>query len=385
MKPIGLLTTIDTNIGDDLIRLGVEKLFRAGLGTDVRFERVNKHHPWSVYPSLHPARLLKGASARMPRGRGRMERLASLATRLGASRFDGCAAVVQCGAPVLWPSCHACEWAEPIWRDVIGRIWEETPIANLAAGSCYPWEEQPKAVGDERDAEFLRRVASYCSLTTVRDSLAERLLGALGVEARRLPCTAFLSAPQPVSSSRGGKGVVLVNYMRGAGHYDWDQGIDGAGWEATVRQLLERLGKRHEVAFICHSEAEARLAEGLDPSVRRLRPASAETYFEGVENVAVAICNRIHAAVALASHGVPAMAIGTDTRLLMAREIGLPSFYVKDARANILEAEAERLIRDHESEETRLWDLRRSTEAAYLGLLEPVFERVRAECSPGAA
>ena len=45
------------------------------------------------------------------------------------------------------------------------------------------------------------------------------------------------------------------------------------------------------------------------------------------------MCNRLHAAVALAgTRDSPLVSVGTDTRLLMVAAIGLPYRYVKDAR-----------------------------------------------------
>jgi hypothetical protein len=61
---------------------------------------------------------------------------------------------VQCGAPVLWPNCNKCEWAEPLWYSVIGRLHKKTPVLNLAAGSCYPWEKQPEKIAIQRTRIF---------------------------------------------------------------------------------------------------------------------------------------------------------------------------------------------------------------------------------------
>lgn len=377
---IGLLTTLKTNIGDDLIRLGIERLLRRAIGGPVRFEKVNKHEPWTAYGRLNAGRLF----ARLSAGRKRRpsSRWRGLARRCGQSRFHDCNMIIQCGAPVLWPGCHACEWAEPVWYGIIGEVSARIPVLNLAAGSCFPWTRVPETVENVDDAWFLRRIASYCLTTTVRDRVAQQLLRSLGVEAPLLPCTALLSTPRDLGESTKPRTRVLVNYMRGGGHYDYGQGVDERKWELTARDLVRRLARRHSVALLCHSEAEREIAEALVPGLECVLPRSAESYFEAVRGVKLGICNRIHAAVAIASTGAPAIAIGTDTRLLMAQEVGLSCVYVEDARVDLLEAEAEQLLTRAEDEQSRLLSLRDRTEREYLRILEAGLTTIQREGLP---
>ena len=66
---IGLITTLNRNIGDDFIRDGIVQLMlQVFAGRDVRFVTVNKHTPWSVYPGWHPLRWLQTLED-VPRGR----------------------------------------------------------------------------------------------------------------------------------------------------------------------------------------------------------------------------------------------------------------------------------------------------------------------------
>ncbi|MBD0320105.1 MAG: polysaccharide pyruvyl transferase family protein [Gemmatimonadetes bacterium] len=327
---VGLITTLDTNIGDDFIREGVKRVVAAALdGREIEWVMVNKHHPLTVYPGWHPVRLAE----RLPRGRGKAQRLArTLLHPLPLSRFDGCELVVQCGAPVLWPGCHGSEWAEPLWREVVGRLAARgVPVLNLAAGSCYPWESPAERIDDAADVEYVRRALADCRLTTSRDTLAHRLYASVGGDTPLVRCTAFV-APRGQATDRDER-LVLVNYMAGAGHYDWGQGVDGGGWEATMKTVLERLKERHRVAFLCHTQAEYDLAGGLDPSLPRILPRTPREYFEVAARAAGAVCNRLHASVAMAGMGIPSVAIGTDTRLLMVEQVGIPALYVKEATA----------------------------------------------------
>jgi hypothetical protein len=253
---------------------------------------------------------------------------------------------------------------------VVGRLSRRVPAVNLAAGSCYPWERQPDRIEDTQDADYLRSILGYCRVTTARDRLAGALLESLGTEVPVIPCSALLAAGDATTS--GADGPVLIEYMRGAGHYDWDQGIDAGAWEDTVSQLIARLRGRHQVKFLCHDEREYRLAGRLDPSLERLRPRTVPEYFDMVRDAAAALCNRMHASVALAALGIPSVAVCTDTRLLMVEMLGLPALYVKDAGTDRLEGEIEDLIVRRSEENERLVELRRSTRRTYVDLFRQV-------------
>lgn len=358
---IGLITTLDTNIGDDFIRVGLCRVLeRIFADRKVEFVAVNKHRPYTAYGPLHPVQIARLANY-LPLGKRRVgDAVQSLLGTPSLSRFENCAAVVQCGAPVLWPQCSRCEWAEPLWHQIVGRIHERIPVLNLAAGSSYPWENQPTNVTDDGDARFLRAIHSYCRLTTVRDPLSRALFEGLGCEVQHIACSALLAAGES-SAPLNKDGVVLINYMSGGGHYDFGQSVDANHWRDTMRTTVERLSTRHRVAFICHNQAEADAAANLAPEILRYWPRTVEEYFSIAAGAKAGIFNRMHASVALAGMGIPSIAIGTDTRLLMVQHLGLPCHFVKEAPADVLEAELEHLLSTASEEQERLRNLRRET------------------------
>lgn len=369
---IGLITTIDTNIGDDFIREGICRvLAEVFKGQKIEFVSVNKHKPYTVYPAWHPIHLGDIAD-RLPVGRNFVRQSADyLFSKMGFSRFDDCDLIVQCGAPVFWPNCHANEWAKPVWHEVVGRLYKRIPVLNLAAGSCYPWERQPATINDSNDARYLKAILSYCRLTTVRDTLSVILCESLGTQVPLIPCSASLAS----GTLRGGvksDGIVLINYMSGGGHYDWEQGIDPSIWHQTIKALIARLRKGHKVAFLCHNETEYNLAHELDPAIHRFFPKTQEEYFTVVSDAKAAVCNRMHASVGMAGMGIPSVAVGTDTRLLMVKALGLPSFYVKEASIERLEEGVENLIVNGRREQERLFSLREDTWNRYIKVVSDV-------------
>ena len=364
---VGLLTTIDHNIGDDLIRRGLQGALRAACsGQSVEFELVNKHHPASVYPPSHP--ICWGQYSPLFK-RKITAFLGAALYRFGGSKFDGCDAIVQCGTPVYWRQCHRVEWADTIWHQVIGRLSASIPVLNLAAGSCYPWKQQPEHFESQADADYVRRISSYARVTTVRDALAQRLVATVTEQPELIPCSAFLATG--IQDLVSDDGIVLVNYMEGGGHYGKKGGKKDV-YEQRIKTLIERLASRHRLAFVCHDEKEEFLAKKLDSSLLRIRPGDAATYAASLGPVKAGVCNRMHAAVALAGMGVPCVAIGTDTRLLMVENLGLPIRYVNEVNDKELEDTLEDLIRRRRSERERLAVLRDTTQTRYVGVFSEV-------------
>jgi len=369
---IGIITTLNTNIGDDFIRTGLCKVLEAVYkGRAVEFIPINKHEPCTVYGAYHPVRLA-GLAKHLPRGKERARKLieACLATP-AFSRFEHCDAIVQSGAPVIWPGCHGCEWAEPLWHQVVGRLHKRIPVLNLAAGSAFSWERQPEAITDPADAAYLRAIHGYCRLTTARDSLTQLLFRSLGCDVPLIPCSALLAAGGAIGPERSSGDLILINYMPGGGHYDFDQRIDGQVWRETVQTLIASLGKRHKLAFLCHNKKEHRIALELAEGLPCFLPKSVPEYFEMAAQAKFGIFNRMHASVALAGMGIPSVAIGTDTRLLMVKRLGLPFFPVKEASVQALESTVESLLLRRGEEEERLLALREETWQSYLRQVAP--------------
>jgi len=369
---IGLLSTLHTNFGDDLVREGIIQLLKGAFpDRQIDFVTVNKHTPLTVYPRSHPRRLVHQL-ARLPSGQTLEGVIEGPLSALGHSVFDDCDAIVQCGTPVVWPHCHECEWAEPIWHQVVGRLSRAgMPVLNLGAGSCYSWENQP-AVLEEKDADYVRKILSYCRLTTVRDRLARDLFKNVGQECPHMPCPAFLSGRAYGDEKITGipSDFILINYMERAGHYDWGQQIDTTTWAQTVQTLVQRLKPQHPLLFLCHDAAEFERAGQMAPGAPRYLAKTYAEYFAVLSRAAVGLCNRLHASVALASLGVPSLSVGNDTRMLMLETLGLPFQYVKNTSAETLADTLHELLVRKNTERDRLGALRARTWDGYLPLIQ---------------
>ncbi len=369
---VGIITTINHNIGDDFVRVGIVSLINELThGTRVEFVLISKHEPLSVYPVSHPLHWVGQLAGKLPRGRRRVEAYSEqLLYKVGKNRFDGCDMIVQSGAPVIFDGCADAEWSVPIWEHIVGRLSSSVTVMNLAAGTCYPWENPPSVVSSPEDAVFLRKISGYCRLTTVRERLAVRLMADVGVNTPILPCTAFLSAENLISSATESS-PIYINYMEGAGHYSFGQTVSSSTWDRTLKELVKRLEKRHVIKFLCHTKKEYTLAQREFPEFEAIYPNSVEEYYRVISNAKCGIYNRLHASVALGGIGVPSIAIGTDTRMLMLDEIGLPYRFVSAANVDEIEDSVEGLLAKRASEKHRLIELRARTKRQYLELLRP--------------
>lgn len=371
---IGLITTLNTNLGDDLIRKGIINLIESIYsGYEIEYVMVNKHNPYTVYPFSHPVFLLNYIGEYFKTNF--LKNLRDKITKFGFSKFDKCDIIIQCGAPVLWPDCNENEWAIPLWEQIIGRLYLKKFVFNIAAGSCYPMENQPQFVQQENAKKYLKRIYDYCRLTTVRDSLSKKLFESIHCsETILLPCTAFLSAKNEKIINENG--YILINYMEGGGHYDWDQKIDNKKWERTIKDFIDKYKNKNKIAFLCHDKKEYELAKKLAPELPVILPESTDNYFNELFDCKFAICNRMHASVALASIGIPSIAICTDTRLLMVKEIGLPVYYIKDADFDTLEKEVINLSKNLKKENERLIELKKNTFTSYFELLTKYLPKI---------
>lgn len=365
---IGLLTTLNTNIGDDFIREGITGLLRNMLCKDeLKFVPVNKHRPYSMYPVWTGLQMMHSFDfMRNPRKRLLREKLEGIIARPKLSCFSDCDIVIQCGTPILWEGCRLSEWANPVWRDVLHWLSRRgKAVLNIGGGASYPWERRPQTLVGDDDEEFVRLMLDACRLTTVRDQLSQNLLKTLGREVEMICCPALLSGQlfvRPRSPTR----KVVVNYMEGGGHYDWGQNIDADQWSKAIAKVVSILSSEGwRVVLLAHDRKEMEMAQLRWPQLEKCFPQSVNQYFDFISDAAFGVFNRMHASIAAAGVGVPSVAIGTDARNLMVEAAGLPVLFVKDATVDSIISETRRLANSRDSECQRLLNLRAETWRRY--------------------
>lgn len=370
---IGLISTRRINIGDEFIRDGiVHCLGKIFPSRKVELLVIHKHSPFDFYKVTRP---LNGVL--------RHHLSASIESKVVRHWFeavsrrtilDGSSGIVQCGAPVFWRGMgQKGSWEAHLWSEFLPMFKGKIPIVNLGGGTCYDWRRRDDVERQttQREIEFINQIVRTADFSSFRDQLAASLARKfVGGSYPTLPCPAILAPRLYEITKRGRSSFVLVSYMKAGGHYDFGDATLYQGWDLRVKKLVEYLmEQKEEVKFICHNRAEAKDAGelGFGTRVQVVLPKSRRDYVHFAENAKYCVGNRMHAILTLAGMGVPGLAIGTDTRMLMVKQVELPIMELRDASPeNILDI-VEDFRLGAQATHSRLLELAESAFEAYSG------------------
>lgn len=376
---IGLISTTHTNVGDDLIRVGIINLLSATLPGALKFTVINKHRPLQAYRAGSAARLFDVTAL----GRHRVERSIwrSASTWLGPisqTVFDDCDLLVNCGMPAFWPNWQHAEWVRPLWYDVVPRMVSRgANFCNLSIGSAFPWSERNEILLSDEEGAAIRKLIAPAAFTTTRDSLTAALIERLGYCATKLCCTSIF-AFRGRSLPTDGHPVFIINYMRNASHFSWAAKRNSA-WRETVARVLRTLGQRKiGIRFYCHSIQEYESTGEDFPGYERVCPEDAEAFYQYARGCVGSLSTRFHASLGLAGMGIPGIVVAEDSRSVMVEEIGNRFLYAPEAGPDIVLAEvdcllAESLARSQEliARREESWDRYLAYMDNALGMLKP--------------
>ncbi len=380
LRKVVIISTIDHNPGDDFIRLGQEYLLSTLL-PHAQFRCINKHDPRTLWERFVPGKSRPNRLL-MP-FRYRLRRV--LRNPSERNFLDDAELVVFAGAPFIWrqnarifPStCANAEWVNATWNRLFSEL-RNVPVLNLAAGtSTNHAEDTDRILADTKVAGFLRRALARTALTTARDSLTQEIANRLGFRVPLLPCTAVLS-PRRLGVSEKPPEYVVLNVMPFAVHRARGMRTDARRWHAIISRLVSEIEARHAVLFISHSRDEDAAVREWFPGRPRLFNTDPRVLLEAYSKARFAVCNRVHAAAAVAAFHRPAIVIGGDTRSDLVRVMGLPVFDHRTAEhSEILRAieEIEINYRDHVARLARMsWQ----AEADYLRLIGVALDKYEA-------
>ncbi|MDJ1482169.1 polysaccharide pyruvyl transferase family protein [Cytophagaceae bacterium YF14B1] len=330
---IAIITTVRHNVGDDFIREGIKHILRNFYkGTHLHFTHIHKHSPITSrygFEWFRDYSKSKQWDEKLPLRRWTPDRI--LMADL----------VVQSGAPIYWcwehPEAHCVdnEWYKPlIKRRFQGN--KKAKLINLAGGTCQAYySDGSEFLKSQRDCDYIKEFFNLSTVTTYRDTLSRKVANLLGLDAPVIPCTSIFAADEHGLKDLG-TDYVVVNYMSGGGHFTMDQEISFSHWEKEFKKFYSYLKTRENVIFSCHNQKELDEAKALDPQAKTFYSTNYLDYMKLYSKAKFGFMNRIHAAYQLSSYGKPSIIIGTDTRALMANEIGLKSMYVEEITGDFL-------------------------------------------------
>lgn len=367
-----LVSTLDHNPGDEIIRLGQEYLLRQALDCP-KFTTINKHDPRTLYDGFvqrpkPPHRFISPFLYRVYAARRRMYR---------TNRLELADLVVFAGAPFIWrqntrlfPStCANAEWVSPIWSRLFTDLTDK-PVLNLAAGTSLSLPSQIDSITREkRVANFLRAALRRSALTTARDRYTAEILASMGFDVPIMPCTSLWSA-EGAGVARQEAEYVVVNVMPSAVHTSRGNRVNTTHWRAMISEVISKLEKHYQVVFVSHSTDEDKIAAAWFPGRKRFYSKNPRALLEAYSKAYFGVCNRVHAGAGVATFGRPVVVIGGDTRTDLIKQFGLPAFDHREIEVETLLRAVENLEKDYEALTANLHRLKEASEKEYLARLQ---------------
>ena len=349
MKKIALHSHLKGNIGHVFMSMGFEEILANLYADHCSITHFEQHNHFCIYPSYNPLRILdyvrhgKLSSLRHYLARDDVyKKLWSLSKDL--SHFN---CVIACGGPSLTRGIGSVPEMKLMYLHQFGAFqYYSVPSLDLGLGSGgfplhYQDIEIPDTYFSKLDIEYFDTLFSYTTRTVVRDVFAQRLCNYLHRDAQILPCAAFLSGIQfekldssILSSSK--RKTIVINYQESGANDAWDQIIDKDKYRSTIMHFAMSIKKDYNVLFLCHNSKEVRDFHTLDLKFDYVWPKSKSEYCDHLKEAYAGVASRIHAAIPMASVGVPVLGIGTDTRLGTLTEFGLKTCFVNDITLDYL-------------------------------------------------
>lgn len=364
---VAFITTTHHNVGDDFVREGIIHLLAARL-PHAKFSSIHKHSPITAFNLLEGVRSPRVSELLYPL----LQRL-----KLLDNKLIGCDLAIQSGAPIYWchPGTAHCadnEWFGPLIRDTFVPARRTRRLMNIAGGSCQRFQ----STGSEpeicpRCIQYIQELFDVCDLTILRDEVAARMLNLADRSAVVLPCSSIFARDRFGILPRAGE-YIVVNFMENGGHYTFGQQIDISAWRKHFVELVRQTKHIGRVVIACHSESERRLAAELSPETDIFYiPDDHRALIEFYSHARFGIVNRVHAGFLMASLGKPVTVIGTDSRALMIKNIGLDCQFVSDISDTSWAPILDNLITREATYRDEIEDIRDTTRSRYRELLSP--------------
>lgn len=335
---VAFITTINHNVGDDFVREGIKYLLKKSFPErNFSFENIDKHFPITVrkgFWKIKNSHLGLSLDKLLPR--------ISFLDKIFSSEV-----VIQAGAPVYWCNgnkhCFNNIWYKPLILDRLAKT--KIPLLNISAGTCQTYHSN----GEDFCDDCLRYIGDLFSkslVTTVRDSLSEKILSSISLKTFLTPCASIFASDYYGIKADNPEYVVL-NYMSGGAHYTLGQNIDFEKWQKEFSKFYFYLKNIENVVFSCHDEREVEEVLKIDPKAKIFyKKNDFVSYLSFYSKAKMGILNRVHGAFAIASFGRPSIVVGNDSRAKMVETIGLESFFVNDVNSELLISKYETLKKE---------------------------------------
>ena len=337
---IAIITTVNHNVGDDFVREGIKYLIKKKFNNEkILFQNIHKHSPITSrygYEKIRNLRVSNTLDKIIPKS-------------WSADRVFEADILIQSGAPVYWchdeHHCYSNEWYQPIIKNRFLKNKNKNKnvkLINFAAGSCQVYHSEGSEFCKKCN-NYIKEFYNLCDVTTVRDTLSQRIFKEIDVHVPVIPCSSIFAIDEHSLKNNEGE-YVVVNYMKGGAHYTFGQKIDFEKWENQFKKFYFNLKAKEKVIISCHNKIEVDEALKLDPKAQIFyEKDNYLAYMKFYSAAKFGIMNRVHGAFLMASYGKPSILIGNDSRAKMIKEIGLKHYFVNEVDYKLLNKEYEYL------------------------------------------
>lgn len=375
---IALLAHYGGNIGHEFMAEGIKKILHEYFAAEtLEIDIYEQHDPFSVLNN----NLSKIMTLFRP-GRGNFLKKILLSPRINnfiinkktsnVKNYD--LAIVVGGPSIVAEVGKAVDML--LLEHFMPKIFKskKIPVLNISNGSCFPLESTSDTMSI-KDSLFWKEAFTACDYLTVRDKVAQNLLNTIGYKADLIACPALYSAVDFTQYGQKNDEYIVINYQLKGANEDWGQNVDPISWKNIITAFVEKIQEKHKVVFLCHNAGEEKIAKQLKiNNIEIFYPHSIEEYAKIALKAKAALVSRIHAAIPLASAGVPSIVIGTDTRLGTVENIGLETFFVKNVTVEKLIERFEIMLNDLEDRKKTLKLAREKVRNDYFGLIQKALE-----------
>ncbi len=338
---ISLLSTYFENVGDDLVRAGVQRQLQLALGGNPTWLHTSKSNGLSLFSPL--SRFSHNPLARMN------STIRAIAVSLGNRLNESSAFTfldkalntdlfVIAGTPLFYfvgadnflnaEANFGSNWPETVFSKRLEPVGAP-PFIALGVGSIYEGTAVDLLKAHPNAANFLNRFLRKAVLVSTRDDRTYDLLKLACPEREnilvRSVCPSLWAESEAVPKPMGLK--VLISYS-----------AESSNWDLTrsKREVLDRRRlaldwvlqyfheRGFEIVIAAHNKLDSQVqhALNLEKRARLITLRSAADLTRAVGEASLTITWRIHGAMAALAAGRPAVLFRTDARSPMAENLG---------------------------------------------------------------
>ncbi len=301
-----LVTTIGTNPGDEMIRLGVQNLI-SKIDSNAQYELLNKE---------------------------------SKQDRQANHEFDK---AVWCGMPVFW-SIVGNHCSDIVWWPMFKVLGKNPRVFMVVgAGSFFPWEKKitPWRSGDLKNAAI--KLNEVCWKLYARDKIVPQVTG---IDFEVCVCPAAF-AVDPTKE----KTLKVCNFMPDGAHYRKFGERESARWRDILPKISE-ICRNNGFVVSAHSADEYALAKKLgwpDERIYKYVSGKPELVADVYSRATCYVGNRVHGAICAAAAGAEVISIGYDTRQEAVKLSGATCLRPSEVDLNRIEAFSKKTVYEKSS------------------------------------